>query len=361
MGYAFAQRAAEPAMDVWPQPFFNGADANYYPHRFLVEELIEAFHKLEIEKKLAAQTIARYFVNPSRVTHLMYLFLVKPATQIEVERDTLALAKLLESLAALRRDTFCEDGKNLVWAEKDISEIELACQFRNIAKKPQIVREVSDLSVALTTLCELYYFANLAFGREIHGPYSFHDKTLIVRDFYDLVPAFWGFPVSLPFRRIQLLTTYEGLTASFDFSGRMYTRQSLPPLIRESAILVDGAALSDFEGLGQISVSINDAYEKTVHRIAELDTMTLLTRWVEAFFWAAKPLMDAADVPWQPPQRLYDMIRTESPDRLFSNVMRAIGSHPPRRRADVIARIFDPRLDRHSFCEWMIKHGYSVT
>lgn len=343
------RRAKEPGLDVWPQPVFHAFEGIYFAHRELLSRLYLLLRLLE-RKGLTQSDIAKLFMFPSRPAHFMHLFFEKPSNYEEVRERTEVCWKLLEYINKLRNgDTFCKSGKNMVWHGEMVATILSKSSMVTISTLPNSdkLREIiSKLIVALSNYCELLYFANLAFGREFHGPYDIEKHNqLIVREYFDLQPAFWKFTKKMPFRAFRLLTIYPNIEAKFDFSGRFYNNDIIGPRLNKVFIEKDSETfpieIKALEGTLEI---IQEVIKAAIGEIANINKKQLMTKFVEGYFWVLKPLQDQVNQDWHPSQELYERIETEEADTWLIEVYRTLAAKPKSERLDHMKKIRDPRI-----------------
>lgn len=343
------RRAKEPGLDVWPQPVFHAFEGIYFTHRELLSRLYLLLRLLE-RKGLTQSDIAKLFMFPSRPAHFMHLFFEKPANYREVYERTEVCWKLLEYINKLRSgDTSCKNGKNMVCDDRMVATILSKFSMVTISTLPNSdkLREIiSKLIVALSNYCELLYFANLAFGREFHGPYDIEKHNqLIVREYFDLQPAFWKFTKKIPFRAFRLLTIYSNIGAKFDFSGRFYTNDIIGPKLNQVFIEKDGETLSiEIKALEETLETIQEVIKQAIAEISNMNKKQLMTKFVEGYFWVLKPLQDQVNQDWHPSQELYERIKTEEADTWLIEIYRALSTKPKNQRLEYMKKIRDPRI-----------------
>ena len=349
MATGLVNRSKEPAVDVWPQPVFNPLIGNYFAYREVFYQLYRIFHALEI-KNFNINDIASLFSYPSRTAHLMYLFMEDSSDKNEASIKTTVAHKLLEIISILRNETpFCEDGKNAVWNRNKInqafSKVNLV-KLDDLPNPPLIRKLISKSIVALSGYCEFLYFANIAFGREFHGPYGTPYGKLLMREYFDLKPSFWRFTKNFPFEKIMLFTIYPiDIDVRFDFAGRLYANETLGPKLMYISIIVDEKEVPlEIDTLQHLLSSINNFIEKAIQEVSQMNKYDLISKWVEAYFWVLRPFRNILGEDWKPPEELYLRIKKEKTDTWLIYVMKNIAKFPPSIRLHIMRKVFDPRL-----------------
>ena len=350
MAIAGMKRSKEPGLDVWPQPVFHPFEGIYFAHRELLSKLYMLLRLIE-RKGISQLDTAKLFMYPSRVTHLMYLFLERPANREEVRRRTEVCRKLLEYLTILRNgNTFCKDGKNKVWDDETVANtLSSSCMvdLNTFQEQDKLRKTTSRLIVALSSYCELLYFANLSFGREIHGPYNIgKSNQLIVREYFDLKPPFWKFAKEMPFTTFKLLTVYPNdIEVEFDFVGRFYTKDVLGPKLSQIYIEKDGKAFPiEVKGLEEILRSVQEIMKRATIEIRGMSKQQLMTKFVEGYFWVLKPLQDIVNQDWHPSQELYNRIKTEEADTWPIETYKVLATKSEAERLEIMKKLRDPRI-----------------
>lgn len=345
----FAGRSREPGIDLWPQPVFSPFEGDYYVHSFLIPKLHLILRKLE-RRGMSLDEISRLFHFPSRVAILTYLFAHDSTDRREVAQRIEVAKQLIRIITILRNgDPFCESGKNNCLSVEAVNSILSSKRFEDIGsldKAELIRRSVSKLIVALRGYCELVYFAGLSAAMEVHGPYRAGNGSLLVREYYDLKPSFWEFTPHLPFGNIVLYTIYPALIdVTFDYSGRLISREPLGPMLTDVRLEVDSKPLEvrgDF--LDQILESVSEVVRIAIQEIKSLEKTELVEKWVESKFWSLRPLAECTGDDWQPPREVYEKIRLETADPWIGEVLRKIQGLGTEGRKHVMAKLFDPRL-----------------
>jgi len=343
------KRSKEPGGDVWPRPVFAPSEGVYFAHEPIFSDMHILF-KLFEQNGLTSRQVANLFMYPSRAAHLMYLLLEKPHSKQESCSRTQVVRKWLECINILRNgNLFCGDGRNTVWSHEKITKIlhySIIKEVNNLPNSEMIKDLISKTIVALSWYCELLYFANLAFGREYHGPYDVKGLgQLLVREFYDLKPPFWEFTQEFPFTEVKFLTIYQSSDIQFDFAGRIYTSQSLGPRLSSVYIQIDNKPIPIEpvvleQTLKMIQITIN----KALMKIKTMTKVQLMTRFVESFFWVLKPLKERVNLSWQPPQEVYRRIQEEQPNPYHLRILKTLKNYTEDECFRIMKMLIDPRV-----------------
>lgn len=338
MATGLARRASEPAADVWPAPRADLTLGDLHSAPILLPRLAEAFSRVGDIREMA-----RAFHRPSRPSHLMYLFLQEPDSQVEGQQRVDTANRLLDVIGALRSgDTFASLGTNLVlhdWAD-------VAARMSGTGITPAQARLSGVLSSALSTYCEYLYFAHLAYGREIHGPYPIGDsRTLVVRDYYDLSPPHWEFPKSLPFSSLTLYLITRDVEYTFDFAGRMTANRAIPQNLEALLITIDGREVS-MDDVPEIVPPIMSAISAAKNESLALSEGQLLLQWVRGQFWAARPAfaLSGMNEDWKLPPELVRRLETSSGPSWLTARFAKLAARPLNERVAELERLFSPDL-----------------
>lgn len=269
--------------DVWPAPRVDLDASVIATAPPMTAALAEAFRRQILDESVRA------FPYPSAVAQLMYLFMDAARDGDDAARRSSVADTMLGIIAHLRGgNPFCAGGVNnvgLPLAGRSPTPID-----RSTA------RELGVLAALLNTYCEYAYFAFVAFGREIHGPYTNNagDFT-IMRDYYDLKPAFWNFPQSLDFSVLSLQVVYRDCDLKFDFMGRLVSTNSLPDHATAASLTIDGADVPVTTSLvRKLTVGIHHCLSQAFDETLSSSESSLLRRLVEAEYWTCRRLFSAS-------------------------------------------------------------------
>lgn len=350
MAKGLVNRSKEPAVDIWPQPIFNPLIGNYYAHRYVISDLYNIFDELIRKRKFEISQIANIFRYPSRTAHLMYLLMEDSSDEEESEVRSYVCSRLLEVIDILRnKNPFCADGLNIVWNDNEIQEILKKYHVTKLDDTPQAPLTknlISKLIIGFSGYCEFLYFANLAFGREFHGPYVTRYGKLVIREFFDLQPDFWNFADKFLWKKILFVTIYpENINIGFDFAGRLKSDKVLGPNLKHVSIVIDGKEIPiENSELSNLLRQTTDFLKKITQEVKDLNKVELMRKWIEAYFWILKPFKDILNRDWHPPEEIYFKINSEGPDTWLISVMKFLASRPIDIRFEIMKKIFDPRI-----------------
>lgn len=306
----FLLRTKDVGSDVWPSPRVHPLEAGIYAAVPFFERIEETLHFLE-KSEFTDKKIAELFIMPSRIVRLTYLTMGYNLMGIPPKRKTWVIGKLLNYISLLRKDTFCESGKNIIWEHETLKE-----NF----KKLNIFYDDSDVldvfiqfNYLLSSYCELVYFSEKQIGHEDHGPYEIApNKYLIVRDFYDLKPPFWKFSKKVPFDRLQLFIFINNENIRFDFSNRWYGSKSLRESVYRFGVIDYQQKLSlPLNKLQKYVEVMKDIISEGIIEVDACGKSELINKFGEKYFYAIKPLRDIMEEDWKPPEKFYASIKEE--------------------------------------------------
>lgn len=352
MASGLLARSADPGSDVWPQPVFHPMEAVYFASEEMLGELHTALNRLSAEGKNTDE-IARLVQYPSSAAHLTYLFLEKPVTEEQAKiraEDAVLLLKIISSLR--NGNPFCEKGPNYVWTEAEARNRIAAFPMEELEKHTSADYghlQLGRLNVALSCYCEMLYFSNITFGREIHGPYCLGETgSALVRDYHDLHPEYWNFPSQLPFESARVITTYAILQGRVDFSGRFSSQGALGAKISRAYVAIDGESIAlssnDFR---QLLSAVEASIDLAAREARGMSKPDLITRYAAGFGEALQRLTGReADNGWRISKALRKRIHTEKTESHTLRILRALPTVPEADRLGVIQALFDPTVSR---------------
>lgn len=323
-------RTQQIGVDVWPAPRADISLADLYSAPILLARLEEAL------RLLGASATAECVRYPSKLAVVMNLFMQRPRDAVEAGRRRALASSLIEVLSLLRSgDPFVLSGRNQLpsYTRLALEKVSLDSTY-----------SIHGLIARLNFYCEFAYFAFLPFGRENHGPYAEDDEQVFVREYFDLHPAFWDFPQSLPFGQVRIRAAYEHADLQCDFIGRSFSASSLPDKMSRASVEVDG---SQIEHSSKALQAIIAALDKTLHRAAgESSLMSeseLLQQWVRCEFWAFRSLFSQAGLAEEPPPELMLQLAGAAGGSWLSQAWRdiAVCEDEAEKRAMLLS-LFDP-------------------
>jgi len=304
---------------VWPSPRFHPMEGDAYVSKYIFHRLYYDIRELE-KKGFKEEDIAKLFNYPSRLVRITYLYHVSHLSELTKDERINLAGKLLRYLSYLRSDPFVKEGRNLILDDKEVRALLKNFEMidlKSIKNASAIRTLISRTNAILFSYSELLYFCHHQIGHEYHGPYDLgNGEVLIVRDYYDLKPDFWKFGADFPYGKLAFFTIYKGVDVKFDYSNRIYSSQPLSHHLSRFSI-----PQWEYEDLTN-EVKLNNFYRKIeeaviigVKQISDLNKVDLMKKYGEMFFYAIKPLRDALEKDWHPPQGFYEDIEKQELDK----------------------------------------------
>lgn len=348
----------EPYSNIWPAPKANILEARWYSHSTFPKSLLETINKME-EKGYKEDDIANFLGKPSKIC--LFLFWVDGKKTLNMPKEDIArlAIKLIKYISHHRRgDIWCRDGRNLILSDDTLSKI--TKDFKSFDLKGEysekIKKSVATINATLWLYTELVYFACHGWGHESHGPYEIgENRYLVVREYYDLKPAFWDFSKDLEYDKITTLEIYsKDAEVAFDMFSRTRSKDAPLQHLLEYDIKIggiDGESISTIDELKKLESNIVETTNKAAEFESKLDKKELIKKFNEATFWVGiKPLVDVLGEAWQVPEKIYEMIEREDALRSEFLIQKLEGlkhAHevPPEVLQNILRNSFDPRVD----------------
>jgi len=336
---------------IWPMPVAHifeadGCAARAFPH--ILYQDLEALENMGCTRS----DISKLFIGPARIANYSWLLKMKELMKLSVEQRKDLYTKLLGYVSCYRNDVLCRTGKNLIWSKKKVAESLESCHFFDISKAEEEKdrRLVGKLNSTLWLYTELLFFAAHGFGHEFHGPYKLGGETqLVVRQYYDLDAAFWGFAKDIGFSQVVSLEVYRKLDLKFDFFNRTATNEPLPQHLQKICLSIDGKSVSAFEEIRDLLSHLNSTVERATELSSSLEKKEILTKYVESHFYTLKPLAKKLGKNWRPPNEAYEVVNREEVER--SGVLekkfedlKLVPSMSKKQRELFFKKMYDPRL-----------------
>lgn len=329
--------------DVWPAPRVDLDAAVLAIASNVISTLSESFGVLDSEES------ARCLRFPSGLAELMYLFMDRPRDAIDAQERARVAESMLDVLSVLRNgNAFCENGAN------NVSTTSVDTQVQMLTRNQAIL--LGRLIAYLNLYCEFCYFAFVAFGREVHGPYDpMIGATRLVRNYFDLHPNFWRFPEVLGFQTLEIVAEYVDIDPSFDFMGRLRVHASLPEQCVAAQLVVDGAKVpcSD-HSLERLIESVDGALRAAREETLSNDEWALFEQLEKAVYWFGRHLFESASRRTRRPlQRANPGLRTykalvDDGHSQLSITLRRLSKLDGEERLQGLRRLLDPaEIDKY--------------
>lgn len=305
----------------------------------------------QIDRKgLTNEEIAHAFEAPSKVAQLLWMLDGLKQTDLRMDERLYIVKRLFDLLGVLRKDLFCEDGKNLTLSQEQVKELVKGTKFINLQEKPSPKQEICTLESALWMFAEMIYFSNHPFAHSFQGPYDLDDKILVVRKYFDLRPPFWPFSQKLKFDEVEILETYKKRTKiRFDFFERgVRSREPYRDKLLEVSIKVDGQSASSGTRIEEALSDLSKVIEEGSEYIQDRSLQDLIAKYASYWFFALKPLYDLLGKPWRLPQEVEDDLykRFDEINAVWQKIEEerlSMGELSMEERAEIMKKIFDPR------------------
>lgn len=348
----------EPYSNIWPAPRANILEARWYSHATFPKSLLKMCLKLE-EKGYSDEAIAKTLGGPSKVC--LFLFWIDGKKTLEMPKEDMAklTIKLIKYISCHRQgDIWCRDGRNHILTDEHLDKIINDFRGFDLSKESssELRRTVAKINGTLWLYTELLYFACHAWGHESHGPYEIGgDRYLVVREYYDLRPSFWGFAEHLVSDKVTTLEIYDKKAdIAFDMFSRTRSKGTpLKHLLRYDIKIggLDGKSIETIEELKRLETNIIATTNIAAEFENKLEKKNLIKKFNEATYWTGiKPLTDILEEKWEPPQEIYDMIEREEALHSEFLIQKLEGlKHAHEVPEDVLYTIlrdsFDPRVE----------------
>jgi len=348
----------------WPFPIASVIEADAYIDAPFLKRFYDITKALE-ERGFADSEIAKSLKAPSRIAQ--YIWLLKGNKLIPLDKDQRVevAEKIIRYMSYYKQDIFCKSEKNVLWSEEQIKNILNAGNIVDIGKTEEVEefrRVIGKLNCVLWNLTEALYFACHAMGHEIHGPYelSKENEVLIVREYYDLRPVeIWAFMEGLSFNKVTTFEVYENIDIKFDMFNRMRSTDALPPHLIKFGLSVDerplGISLDTLTKLfKEVENIMSNALEFGRGYFFSEDSFknkkNVIIKDAEVYFYTLKPLAEALNEDWLPPQSLYESIDRQSmaDSDFLRNIfgkLSMLPTLPMTEKREIIKKMYDPRID----------------
>ena len=336
---------------LWPRNLVEWA---YYLNTFFPKECYLTISRLESEKGLTIDQIAKLFKTPSGIGNFFYLpethFGVKEeywARGLTVDEGIRFLEKIVDIISALRRgDAFCRDFKNLLISNEEANNIARNLTFIEVT--PSLAQLSSRVNVVLGFYATLLNGGIRSFSQEFHGPYEVNDEILFIREYFNLRPTeVWSFSSIFPYDRIIFYEIYSNVRIYIDpfnhywFSAYPFKR------LKKVAIKVNDEFLTETEDVAELYEECLKVLRKGQKIISTYTQQDWARKWIQmACFWL-KPLKDVLREPWKPSP---DILRVaDDPEEgrkaieytlRYVNMIRKAASLPKREAMDEITLMY---------------------
>jgi hypothetical protein len=331
----------EGGLIIWPfHPMLPRA--LYWGGDFIMD-LYNNLHQLT--EKYSDEEIAKLFNGSGRLSNILFNFDGLPMSALSKDEKIWLITKIFDLLSFYRKaDIFCKDGRNTIWNKEKITQTLKNIEWTDV-KEGNFKRNIERFEAMLWSFTELIYFANHAIGHEFHGPYETKDGLLLVKEFYDLKPEFWNFTKELIFTNIKIFEIYKkDTTITIDFFGRGVRsigsyRQNLLKIYMQ----IDDIVIRNEKQIEEYIDVLEKVIGSGVKEAGNLNQKALFQKYMEAWYWAMKPLSERLNKSWKPSEKLYEKFKQDiDPTPLLKNLEK-IGELPLEQQKILLSKRFDPR------------------
>jgi len=343
----------EPPFFIWPAPYSTPAECEFYLADYFLSSLYADIAQLQ-QKGHNLKSIAKMLKNPSRIAQTLWPFghVVKVDDRFKGELIELA-STIVDLLSFYRKDPFNQDGKNIIWSHSEVRDFlsnnEIADSKDKMFEKHRML--ISRLEGTLWLYSELLYFSIHEVCKEFHGPYSLPDgRSVLVREYYDLKPEFWAFTEELPYQNMLIFEIYrKKIDATFDFFGRLRSKQPLIHHLDGFAVLVDQKPMVAYGDIEYTYESTAKTSKRGAEHIRSLSRLQIMNRFVDSYYYMLKPIKDTLGENWKPPEVILDDIKNERKkdvvEQLYASFEK-MAKLSPNETINIVSKIFDPRFQR---------------
>lgn len=329
---------------VWPMPKFHPARAETYTASHLLPRLYRSLTELR-DRGYSDQEIAQLFKNPSRIAQLVWLFTASKIVPLGKEELTNLAFDIVKMISTYRDDTFCEEGKNIIWSEDKVEDS--LGKANNLESSEESKKVLGKLNGVAWLLCELLYFDFHGAGHEFHGPYELDDnKILVVREYYDLRPEHWNFTSQLSFDRILTLEIYDNCEIEFDFFNRTRWTEPISQYLENFSVFVDGSPVNELEEVNTVVDQLEKVLREGSKEAKGRDKKELIKKFSESYFFIIKPLQEELGRDWWPPKSLYQEVEERKRKDTVEKTLSALEETEGKSKKEfiqIMKEVIDPR------------------
>lgn len=309
----------EPYAHIWPAPVVNILEARWYTLSHFPRTLNRLIQQLE-RRKIPQENIAKLWGGPSRIC--LFLFWVDGKSLLRMPKEEVVelTLKLIRYVSSLRKgDIYCRNGKNFLLDPASLSKLVddfAGFDLGDDEQSKRIRKLVGTINASLWLYTELLYFACHSWGHEFHGPYDLgENRSLVVREYYDLKPPVWDFSKSLKADKFTTFEIYKTAEIAFDMFNRTRSKGSPLSKLQAFSIRIGGIRgepierLNDIEKLG---LHVMNAAEEAAISERKLGKKQLIEKFAETTYYCGiRPLADVLGEDWRVPSEVYEAIERE--------------------------------------------------
>jgi len=198
---------------------------------------------------------------------------------------------------------FCSEDKNIVFSKKDLNE---NLEFLTDNFNENDIKNISKLSNLLFSLCECLYFANRTISDELHGPYIYKNKKLLIRDFSNLKPIELCPEIKkFPYEKIRILKLYKNLDIKIDVLNNYYIKGNYIP--EKFGIIIDNKKIK-FDEISHINKILEYWVLKMTKKVEKMNRNERAKLLISTYYYSVKSLRDKLKIGWNPPKKIYERV-----------------------------------------------------
>lgn len=292
----------------------HGDGRDYWPfHPVYLDSLVAPFLFNELYRILkiferrgySIKEIAKLFQSPTKVATYQYLWPIKAAQKLPYKKKYYLVKMFVKLLKLLRHnEPFCEKKRNLVWDQRQLNSYLLENRKYLVQKKEnlEMAKILAKLEGLIMSYCELLYYYMLDFSRMAHGPYKYRNKTVFVKEFFQLQAGdMWELVKDFPFDYFQEVGIYPPeMKIDVFFMGHTHARPSFPEALEAFILKVDNKPISTLPEMKTLYEKTDRIVSRAVDFVAKNkdNEEFLLKRGIDLFFYPLKPLYNKIRESW---------------------------------------------------------------
>ncbi|MCP4153815.1 MAG: hypothetical protein GY757_39175 [bacterium] len=289
-------------------------------HLFLTqfgEEFMEDLDYLENEKKLSIEEIGKLFYNPARIFRMIeYTIYSLRKKRLPLDEQRKVALKLMAMAKSLKYGSeFNEDGRNTIYDPAKVEDIQ-----KNILQKKNSTIEESRLIHRFCGVAWAYtesiFFRAHDVTKEIHGPYTYKDRNMMVKEYMNLNPhEIWPDVEMLPCNNIKIYKSYnEKVQVQIDALNHLALDAGAQPVpnLMNHYVEIDGKEASP-DQLKDLLKIIGATIADISGRVEKMTWHERVSKYAEIFWFRKRPVRDARGIDWKVPQKVLDNIAAGKP------------------------------------------------
>lgn len=292
----------------------HGDGRDYWPfHPVFLDSLVAPFvfkeflRLLEIlnEKGYTLTDIGTILYSPTKIANYQYLWPIKTVKSLNYDEKYKLAKYFVELLIILRNgEPFCERGRNLVWSRETLIKNlkQYDSYFIHAKKNAEMANLLAKLEGLLVSYAEALYYYMIDLSRMMHGPYSFNQSKVFVKEYLHLKAGeLWEAVSDFPFDHFKEIGVYQNIDITVFFMGHTHSNPPFPKAIDKFVVIVDGKVIKELDELQKLYDKVKEVTERAVQIIAEKSDEEdfLLKKGVDMFFYPLKLLYKEIGENWK--------------------------------------------------------------